>query len=322
MRGVSAAKPGDPRRLKPGSSAGSFPMPVPTAPSSPCSWHHRGRCGDHRGEPAAAAGHHRQRHPGAQHRLSAGNRRRGRRRSRWSMPDWSAAAGISARIGEGLIYDMRSKVFAARPADADRVLHPDPDRRAHHPAEQRRARRAAGVHRHAVDRRQRTSISVALVLGRRCSTCPGRSPLVALGRPARVHLPGDAWWPRRLQAITRRGVQAQRRDDHDDDRALQRRRCAARQAVRAASATEAAGVRQPGRDGYADIGVDAGDVSPGASSPRSRSSPSLATAIVYGLGGALVDPRPRPRHAWSRSTALPRRGSTAHSRRCRTCRST
>ena len=39
-----------------------------------------------------------------------------------------------------------------RPADADRVLHPHPHRRAGQPAEQRRHRRAAGVQRHPVRR--------------------------------------------------------------------------------------------------------------------------------------------------------------------------
>ena len=50
----------------------------------------------------------------------------------------------SARIGEGLIYDLRVEGLRACAADADRVLHPYPDRRAGQPAEQRRASARSG----------------------------------------------------------------------------------------------------------------------------------------------------------------------------------
>jgi hypothetical protein len=49
----------------------------------------------------------------------------------------------STRIGEGLIYDMRSQVYTHISAHADRLLHPHPDRRAGQPAQQRRPRRPA-----------------------------------------------------------------------------------------------------------------------------------------------------------------------------------
>ena len=63
---------------------------------------------------------------------------------------------LSARIGEGLILDLRDRRLRPRAADAGRVLHPHPHRRAGQPAQQRRDRRAAGVQRHAVRRgRQR-----------------------------------------------------------------------------------------------------------------------------------------------------------------------
>ena len=55
---------------------------------------------------------------------------------------------VSARVGEGLIYDMRAKVFAHIQQHAHRLLHPHPDRRAGDTAQQRRPRGPAGVHRH------------------------------------------------------------------------------------------------------------------------------------------------------------------------------
>ena len=66
----------------------------------------------------------------------------------------SATRWLSSRIGEGLILDLRRAVFDHVQRDAGRVLHPHPDRRAGQPAQQRRDRGAAGVHRHAVRRGQ------------------------------------------------------------------------------------------------------------------------------------------------------------------------
>ena len=60
----------------------------------------------------------------------------------------------SARIGEGLIYDLRIALVRQGAADADRVLHPDADRQRDQPAEQRRRRRAVRSHQHARQRRQ------------------------------------------------------------------------------------------------------------------------------------------------------------------------
>ena len=56
----------------------------------------------------------------------------------------------SSRIGEGLIFDLRTAGVRPRPAPADRLLHPGADRRPGQPAQQRRHRRPAGVHVHAV----------------------------------------------------------------------------------------------------------------------------------------------------------------------------
>ncbi len=58
----------------------------------------------------------------------------------------------SAKIGEGLIFDLRTRVFDHVVADAGRLLHPHPDRQAGLPAQLRRDRRPAGVHLDAVHR--------------------------------------------------------------------------------------------------------------------------------------------------------------------------
>ena len=64
---------------------------------------------------------------------------------------------LSAKIGEGLILDLRTRRVRSRAADAGRVLHPHPDRRARQPSQQRRHRRPARVQRHPVRRRRATS---------------------------------------------------------------------------------------------------------------------------------------------------------------------
>ena len=71
---------------------------------------------------------------------------------------------VSARVGEGLIYDMRTQVFAHVQQMPHRLLHPHPDRRARLPAQQRRARRAAGLHRHLVVGRQQPRSACGLTL--------------------------------------------------------------------------------------------------------------------------------------------------------------
>ena len=84
-------------------------------------------------------------------RLAAADRadRRRRGRARRCSP-----AGCRRRIGEGLILDLRTRGVRPRAADADRVLHPHPHRRAGQPAQQRRDRRPAGLQRHPVRRGQ------------------------------------------------------------------------------------------------------------------------------------------------------------------------
>ena len=109
--------------------------------------HHR-RAGrlHHRGGAAAAARPDRQRHPAAQHRASCSPS--APRSPGLALFDAVLSIGqrwYSARIGEGLIYDLRTRGVQACPAPADRVLHQDPDRVAGQPAEQRRDRGPAGT---------------------------------------------------------------------------------------------------------------------------------------------------------------------------------
>ena len=82
---------------------------------------------------------------------------------------------VSARIGEALIFDMRGEGLRARAADADLVLHPHADRCARQPAQQRRDRRPAGVHRHAGSVVGNV-ISVTIVMVAMLASCRGRSP--------------------------------------------------------------------------------------------------------------------------------------------------
>ena len=159
--------------------------------------------------------------------LAIGRRRgRARRRRAAIVQRW-----CSARIGEGLIYDLRRRAVRQGAADAGRVLHPHPDRGAHQPAQQRRRRRADGGHQHARQRRQQRHRP-------RHHARRDDRPRVAdhvdgARRAAGVHHPGEA--SRQAAADHRpRADGRQRRDEQPDDRALQRVRRAAREAVRAA----------------------------------------------------------------------------------------
>ena len=90
---------------------------------------------------------------------------------------------FSARIGEGLIFDLRTEVFGHVAAPAVGLLHPHPDRRPGHPAEQRRHRRPAGLHLHPRPGWSATSS--------RWSGHPGRDvrPVVADHRARLILLP-------------------------------------------------------------------------------------------------------------------------------------
>ncbi len=60
----------------------------------------------------------------------------------------------AARVGEGLIADLRQTLVRQGAAAPDRVLHPHAHRCDHEPAQQRRGRRPDGGHEHARQRRQ------------------------------------------------------------------------------------------------------------------------------------------------------------------------
>ena len=188
-----------------------FAAPVPQRPRRLPRGDRR-RLAHRRADPAALRADHRQRDREARQRRHHRPRRRSSRRSPSParvLSLWQRC--ISARIGEGLIYDMRDEGLRPRPADAARVLHPHPDRRARLAAQQRRARRAAGLHRHAVVGRQQPRHRRPR-RWRRCSSCPGRSrssSLVLL--PVFVFPPGCIG--RRLAGDHARVLRPERRDE-------------------------------------------------------------------------------------------------------------
>ena len=93
------------------------------------------------------------------------------------------------------------------------------------------------------------------------------------------------WVGRKLQRLTRESMQLDAADGLDDDRALQRGRGDAGEAVRPAYRGDRH-LRWPGRSGPRHRG-DHGDVRVGAVISLTLLA-SLATAVVYGLGGVLV----------------------------------
>ncbi len=237
-------------------------------------------------EPAHPAGAHRQRHPEEGHR--PGHRAGLPRRPCWrsSTPGSSLTERrISAlhRRGPDLRHALQG--VPPHPEHAAGLLHPHPDRRAGQPAEQRRDRRPAGLHRPPVQRgrqpRDRGHRARRHVLPE-LADHPGRP-----GPPPGLPRPGPL---RRAHArlAHQGGLRPQLRDEHGDAGALQRRRapcwssCSAGPRRRRESFEAKAGrVR--------DIGI--------AQATYARVffvaltlTASLATAIVYGLGGvAAVD---------------------------------
>ena len=150
-----------------------------------------------------------------------------------------------------------------RAADADRVLHPHPDRRAGEPAEQRRDRRAAGVQRHAV-RGGRQPGHPGADAGRDARHLLADHPAgAAAAAGLRAAGPADGHQARPAGAG---GGQSQRVDEHPDDGAVLRARRDAGQAVRAAGA----GVRRVRGPGAAGCGTSASAPRwcSGSSSPR------------------------------------------------------
>ena len=100
-------------------------------------------------EPADPARHHQQRHrrprqPTRHQACLARGRDRHPRHARHAR----AALRVGAHRRVADLRPAPSRV-RTRAANADRVLHPHPDRRARQPPEQRHHRRAAGIHQHA-----------------------------------------------------------------------------------------------------------------------------------------------------------------------------
>ena len=162
--------------------------------------------------------------PGLRHRA-----RRRRPRDRRRRPLAGPALVLRAdRRGPHLRHAHQG--LRPRPADADRVLHPHPDRRARSAgstttcsARSRRSPTRCPAVVSNVDRRRITLVGDVLPV---LADHPG-----VAGPAAGLRAPGR-WVGRRLQAITRESLRPQRRDEHHDDRALQRLRRAAGQAVR------------------------------------------------------------------------------------------
>ena len=134
------------------------------------------------------------------------------------------------------------------------------------PAQQRRARGPAGLHGHAVQRRQQPADRCSLVIAAML-TLSWQITLVSLVLLPVFLIPARMLGAR-LQQMTREGYGLDAADEHDDDGAVQRRGRAAGQAVRPARA------RRPRRSGTSagrvrDIGVDR-PCTAGSSSWRSR----------------------------------------------------
>ena len=196
--------------------------------------------------------------------------------------------------------DLRPAHQGVRPraADAGRVLHPHPDRCAGQPAEHRRASAPSRRSPRRCRRWSPTS-SASSWCSPRCSSCPGRSPsarwccaAVPAARPA-----GSAAGCRR---ITREAMQLNARHGHHDDRAVQRLRRAAGQAVRPAADDESTR-RSPTRPARCATSASSRRCTAGSSSPASTLVASLATALVYGVGGVLaIDGDHHASAPWSR----------------------
>ena len=191
-----------------------------------------GRRGDHRRQPAAAAGDHRPRHPGPQ--------RPGRDRARLHGRG-RLDLRRGARLRDPLVLRPDRRRPHLRPAHpgvrsraaaADRLFHPGADGVAGQPPRRRRGRSPAGNHLHAVRRDFQPAqpdphpdnAVLPVLAGHRHR--PGHDPAVHPARPA--GRPPDA-------AADQGEHAAQRRDGLDDDRAVQRGGRHAGQAVRAAA---------------------------------------------------------------------------------------
>ena len=110
----------------------------------------------------------------------------------------------SARIGEGLIYDLRVRALRPRLGHAHRLLHPHPDRGLDQPGQQRRDRCPARRH-HARSARSCPTSSCSPRRSSPCSLLEWRLTLLALLVLPIFIIPAKRVG-RRLPAITRQGL--------------------------------------------------------------------------------------------------------------------
>ena len=140
-----------------------FAAPAPRADRGvPGAHRHRRRAGGRHS--AAGEADRRRRHPpattGAGHLAGARHGRRRGRRARCSA--WSSG-WLSSRIGEGLIYDLRTQVFGHVQRQSLAFFTRTQTGALVSPAQQRRDRRPARLHLDPVRHRRPTSISVVVV---------------------------------------------------------------------------------------------------------------------------------------------------------------
>ena len=207
---------------------------------------------------------------------------------------------FSSRIGEGLIFDMRAKVFAhiqrmpiaffTRTQTGALISRLNND-----VLGAQQAFTGTLVQRGEQPARRRVDARGDV------QTVLADHPRLA-GAAAGVRAAGAADSGASCSSITRESYGLNAADEHDHDRAVQRRGSAAGQAVRPAASEEAAAFRaKAGR--VRDIGV----------TPAMYGRiffvalmlvAALATALVYGWGGVLARPaHAGHRHRWSRSRA-------------------
>ena len=175
------------------------------------------RRGGRRGHPAHPPRHHQQRHPQARRRPGhLAVRPGGGPGPRRCRPRPHRASHLGLHRREPHLRHALQGV-PPHPAHAPGLLHPDPDRRAGQPAQQRRDRRAAGLHRPALQRRRqlrhRGHRPRRHVLPQ-LEDHPGRSrPGAAVPRPGPLRRPAH-------RLADQGGLQPQQRDEHGHAGAL------------------------------------------------------------------------------------------------------
>ena len=135
----------------------------------------------------------------------------------------------SSKIGEGLIFDLRTQVFDHVRPDAGGVLHPNPDGQARLPAQLRRDRRPAGLHLDAVHRAVQPDQSGAGAGRDACAQLAAH--LGRVDHAADLPHPGEGRRPQAGRSHPAADA-AERRHVGQHDRAVQRQWSPAGEAVR------------------------------------------------------------------------------------------